>query len=77
MNNIINRVLGGMQDYLDSVIEPTLVAPKGAMPPSDWDALDAGASGGKIKYNNNAPKPPEFMKKAEFPIAAANSSSMM
>ncbi len=71
MNNIINRVLGGMQDYLDSVIEPTLVAPKGAMPPSDWDALDAGASGGKIKYNNNAPKPPEFMKKDVFPIAAA------
>ena len=34
-------------------------------------ALDAGASGGKIKYNNNAPKPPEFMKKAEFPLAAA------
>src|ERR1700690_2890329 len=71
MNSIINRVLGGMQDYLDAVIEPTLVGPKGAMPAADWDALDAGASGGKIKYNNNAPKPPEFMKKAEFPIAAA------
>jgi hypothetical protein len=71
MNTVINRVLGGMQDYLDSVIEPTLVGPKGAMPAADWDALDAGASGGKIKYNNNAPKPPEFMKKAEFPIAAA------
>lgn len=71
MNSIINRVLGGMQDYLDAVIEPTLVGPKGAMPAGDWDALDAGASGGKIKYNNNAPKPPEFMKKAEFPIAAA------
>lgn len=71
MNSIINRVLGGMQDYLDAVIEPTLVGPKGAMPAADWDALDAGASGGKIKYNNNAPKPPEFMKKAEFPIAAS------
>jgi hypothetical protein len=71
MNAIINRVLGGMQDYLDAVIEPTLVGPKGAMPAADWDALDAGASGGKIKYNNNAPKPPEYMKKAEFPIAAA------
>jgi len=71
MNTIIDRVLGGMQDYLDSVIEPTLVAPKGALPPADWDALDPGASGGKIKYNNNAPKAPEFMKKAEFPIAAA------
>src|SRR5208337_2184126 len=71
MNTIINRVLGGMQDYLDSVIEPTLVGPKGAMPAADWDALDAGASGGKIKYNNNAPKAPDYMKKAEFPIAAA------
>jgi hypothetical protein len=71
MNMIINRVLAGMQDYLDSVIEPTLVGPKGAMPAGDWDALDPGAAGGKIKYNNNAPKPPEFMKKAEFPIAAA------
>jgi hypothetical protein len=71
MNMIINRVLGGMQDYLDAVIEPTLVGPKGAMPAADWDAVDAGAAGGKIKYNNNAPKPPEYMKKAEFPIAAA------
>src|SRR5208337_5011882 len=71
MNNIINRVLGGMQDYLDSVIEPTLVGPKGAMPAADWDALDPGAAGGKIKYNNNAPKAPDYMKKAEFPLAAA------
>jgi hypothetical protein len=71
MNNMINRILGGMQDYLHSVIEPTLIGPKGAMPQADWDALDPGAAGGKIKYNNNAPKGPEFMKKAEFPLAAA------
>lgn len=70
MNNIINRVLGGMQDYLHSVVEPALIGPKGAMPQADWDALDPGAAGGKIKYNNNAPKPPEFMKKDQFPIAA-------
>ena len=70
MNNIVNRIMGGMQDYLQGVIEPTLIAPKGAMPAADWDSLDPGAAGGKIKYNNNAPKAPEFAKKAEFPLAA-------
>lgn len=71
MNIMINKIMGGMQDYLHSVIEPTLTGPKGALPQADWDALDPGAAGGKIKYNNNAPKGVEFMKKAEFPLAAA------
>lgn len=70
MNDVINQILGGMQDYLRGIIEPTLVAPKGAFPQGDWDALDPGAPGGKIKYNNNAPKAPEFAKRAEFPLAA-------
>jgi hypothetical protein len=70
MNDVINQILGGMQDYLKGIIEPTLVAPKGAFPAADWDALDPGAAGGKIKYNNNAPKAPEFAKRAEFPLAA-------
>jgi hypothetical protein len=71
MNNSINRIFGGMLDALNSVVEPTLVAPKGAFPPADWDALDPGAAGGKIKYNNNAPRPPEFAKRAEFPYGPA------
>jgi hypothetical protein len=70
MQRVINTLMGGMLDYLYSVNEPTLVAPKGAFPPGDWDALDPGAAGGKIKYNNNAPKAPEYMKRAELPVAA-------
>lgn len=68
MNSTINRIFGGMLDAINSIVEPTLVAPKGAFPPADWDALDPGAAGGKIKYNNNAPRPPEFAKRAEFPF---------
>ena len=68
MNQTINRIFGGMLDAINSIIEPTLVAPKGAFPPADWDALDPGASGGKIKYNNNSPRVPEFAKRAEFPF---------
>ena len=71
MNNSINRIFGGMLDALNSVVEPTLVAPKGAFPPADWDALDPGAAGGKIKYNNNAPRAPEFAKRADFPYGPA------
>ena len=70
MNTVINTIMGGMLDHLNSVNEPTLVAPKGAFPSADWDALDPGAPGGKIKYNNNAPRAPEFAKRAEFPVAA-------
>lgn len=70
MNSIINQLMSGMLDYLKAVNEPTLVAPKGAFPSADWDALDPGAPGGKIKYNNNAPKTPEYMKRMEAPIAA-------
>jgi hypothetical protein len=70
MNTVINTIMGGMLDYLQSMNEPTLVAPKGAFPAGDWDALDPGAPGGKIKYNNNAPKAPEFVKRGEVPVAA-------
>jgi hypothetical protein len=70
MQRVINTLMGGMLDYLYAVNEPTLVAPKGAFPPGDWDSLDPGAAGGKIKYNNNAPKAPEYMKRAELPVAA-------
>jgi hypothetical protein len=50
-----------------SVIEPTLIAPKAAFPQADWDSIDPGASGGKIKYNNNSPQRPEFAKRGEMP----------
>lgn len=70
MNTVINTIMGGMLDYLVSVNEPTLVAPMAAFPSGDWDALDPGAPGGKIRYRNNAPKPPDFMKRAEAPVAA-------
>jgi len=70
MNSIINRIYGGLLDMINAIIEPTLIAPKGAFPPADWDALDPGAFGGKIKYNNNAPKAPEFAKRigGDYPM---------
>ena len=67
MNNVINRINGGILDMIIHIIEPTLVAPKAAFPPADWDALDPSAYGAKIKYNNNAPRPPEFQSKRELP----------
>jgi hypothetical protein len=67
MSNIMNRIYGGILDQINSIIEPALIAPKAAFPAADWDSLDPGASGAKIKYNNNSPRPPEFAKKTEMP----------
>jgi hypothetical protein len=72
MNTTIDKIMGGMLDSLYAINEPTLVAPKGAFPAGDWESLDPGAAGGKIKYNNNSPKAPEFAKRAEFPFAPAS-----
>jgi len=74
MNQVINKILGGSLDSLYSINEPTLIGPKGAFPKGDWESLDPGAAGGKIAYNNNAPKAPEFAKRAEFPFAPAMQS---
>lgn len=71
MNNTINKLMGGILDSIYALNEPTLIAPKGAFPAGDWESLDPGAAGGKIRYNNNAPKAPEFAKRGEFPIAPA------
>lgn len=71
MNTTINKMMGGYLDSLYSINEPTLVAPKGAFPAGDWEALDPGAPGGKIKVNNNAPWKPDFAKRAEFPFTQA------
>jgi hypothetical protein len=67
MQNITNRIYGGVLDMIVSILEPTLIAPKAAFPQADWDSIDPGASGGKIKYNNNSPKAPEFSKRADLP----------
>jgi len=67
MQNITNRIYGGLLDFINAILEPTLIAPKAAFPQADWDALDPGAAGGKIRFNNNSPKAPEFAKKAELP----------
>jgi hypothetical protein len=74
MNQTINKILGGSLDSLYAINEPTLIAPKGAFPAGDWESLDPGAAGGKIRYNNNSPKAPEFSKRAEFPFAPAMQS---
>jgi hypothetical protein len=67
MQNITNRIYGGLLDFINAILEPTLIAPKAAFPQADWDALDPGMAGGKIRFNNNSPKAPEFAKKAELP----------
>lgn len=67
MQNITNRIYGGVLDMIAAILEPTLIAPKAAFPQADWEGLDPGAAGGKIKYNNNSPKAPEFAKRAEVP----------
>lgn len=67
MQNITNRIWGGVLDMIKSIIEPTLIAPKAAFSQSDWDALDPGMSGGKIKVNNNAPWRPEYAKRERIP----------
>ena len=67
MQNITNRIYGGVLDMITAILEPTLIAPKAAFPQGDWEAIDPGAAGGKIKYNNNSPKAPEFAKRAEVP----------
>lgn len=77
MQNITNKVMGGVLDMVRAIIEPTLIAPKGAFPPSDWDAIDPGAPGGKLKFNNNAPKAPDFVKRAEIPAWVFNYLDMV
>lgn len=67
MQNITNRIYGGILDMIYSILEPTLLAPKAAFPQADFDGLDPGAPGGKIRVNNNAPWKPEFAKKNEIP----------
>lgn len=66
MQNIINRINGGVMDTINAAIEPTLIGPKAALSEAGWDSLDPGAPGGKIKYNNNTPRPPEFRKPPEL-----------
>lgn len=66
IQNILNRINGGVMDTVNAAIEPTLIAPKAAFSDQSWDTMDPGAPGGKLKYNNNSPKPPEFRKPPEL-----------
>lgn len=66
MQNIINRINGGVMDTINAAIEPTLIGPKAALSQQGWDSLDPGQPGGKIQYNNNSPRPPEFKKPPEL-----------
>jgi hypothetical protein len=53
-------------DTVNAAIEPTLIAPKAAFSDQSWDSMDPGAPGGKLRYNNNTPKVPEFRKPPEL-----------
>ena len=66
MQNVINRIYGGVMDTVQQAIEPSIIAPKGALSQSGWDALDPGAVGQKIAYNNNSPQPPTWRKPPEL-----------
>jgi len=66
MQNVLNRIYGGVMDTIQQAIEPALIGPKGALSQSGWDNLDPGAPGAKIAYNNNAPRPPEWRKPPEL-----------
>lgn len=66
LQNIINRINGGVMDTINAAIEPSIMGPRAAMSQGNWDALDPGAPGAKIVYNNNTPRPPEFRKPPEL-----------
>jgi hypothetical protein len=66
IQNILNRINGGVMDTVNAAIEPTLIAPKAAFSDQSWDTMDPGAPGGKLRYNNNTPKVPEFRKPPEL-----------
>ena len=66
IQNILNRINGGVMDTVNAAIEPTLIAPKAAFSDQSWDSMDPGAPGGKLRYNNNTPKIPEFRKPPEL-----------
>lgn len=66
IQNVLNRIYGGVMDTINAAIEPTLIAPKAAFSQQGWDSMDPGEPGGKIQYNNNSPKPPEFRKPPEL-----------
>jgi hypothetical protein len=66
IQNVLNRINGGVMDTINAAIEPTLIAPKAAFSQQSWDSMDPGAPGGKLQYNNNSPKSPEFRKPPEL-----------
>lgn len=67
MQDIINRINGGIMDMIRAAIEPKILAPKAAFAQSVWDSLDPGAPGAKVAYNNNTPQKPEYPKPPELP----------
>lgn len=67
MSDVINRINGGILDMIRASIEPRMVAPKAAFSQSVVDSIDPGAPGGKILYNNNTPREPQFPKPPELP----------
>ncbi len=66
IQNVLNRIYGGTMDTINAAIEPTLMAPKAAFSQQAWDTMDPGEPGGKLAYNNNTPKTPEFRKPPEM-----------
>lgn len=66
IQNILNRINGGIMDTINAAIEPSIIAPKAAFSQQSWDSMDPGAPGAKYQYNNNSPKAPEFKKPPEL-----------
>lgn len=66
IQNILNRIDGGVMDTINAAIEPSIVAPKAAFSQQSWDSMDPGAPGSKFMYNNNSPKSPEWRKPPEL-----------
>ena len=66
IQNILNRINGGVMDTINAAIEPSIVAPKAAFSQQAWDSMDPGAPGSKFQYNNNSPKAPDWRKPPEL-----------
>ena len=67
MQAILNRINGGVMDTVIDAISPSIIGPKGAFSPQDWDTIDPSVPAAKYAYNNNAPRPPEFKTPKQLP----------
>lgn len=67
LQDLVNKIYAGVLNVIKKAVNPTMIAPKQAFTPDQWEKIDTGMPNLRLRYNPQSPQEPKFVVPPQLP----------